>query len=312
MLAYALPCMYSMFALHLGRGVAVDGFSSLWPSQRHHLQRSSLAYHLSQLHQGFRWRALVRPSLCYKGKWKLKVCVASEQRGSIKAEQQRNNHALHELLNIVNHRGMVWKVVYQYTWHPRKKHRTLGNRLATERFPDILRVNVACEKKTWACDFLRAPDSLKSQKNRIHCPQKTPVVFPQWISRIRGLHFKVGLWACTQYCMWCNDLMCWHSIRPTFESSINPGEKPCFVKDPSCFGNGRRRFRVDTASFLVLEKEWTRNISDSVRVRVFFFNQFVQFKLPKPGPSVGGKQLWDPAKLANAMSLARRIYRITN
>ena len=45
---------------------------------------------------------------------------------------------------------------------------------------------------------------------------------------------------------------------------------------------------------------------------VCFFNQFVQFKLPKPGPSVGGKQLWDPAKLANALSLARRIYRITN
>lgn len=51
MLAYALPYMYSMFALHLGHGVAVDGFSSLWPNQRHHLQRSSLAYHLSQLHQ---------------------------------------------------------------------------------------------------------------------------------------------------------------------------------------------------------------------------------------------------------------------
>lgn len=91
------------------------------------------------------------------------------------------------------------------------------------------------------------------------------------------------------------------------ESSINPWEKPCFVKDPSCFGNGRRRFRVDTASFLVLEKEWTRNISDSVRVRFVFFKQFVQFKLPKPGPSVGGKQLRDPAKLANAMSLARLL-----
>ena len=40
---------------------------------------------------------------------------------------------------------------------------------------------------------------------------------------------------------------------------------------------------------------------------VCFFKQFVQFKLPKPGPSVGGKQLWDPAKLANAMSLARLL-----
>ena len=73
MLAYVLPYMHSMFALHLGHGVAVDGFSILWPNQRHHLQRSSLAYHLSQLNWGER-RALVRPGrLCYKGKWKLKV-----------------------------------------------------------------------------------------------------------------------------------------------------------------------------------------------------------------------------------------------
>ena len=167
------------------------------------------------------------------------------------------------------YRGMVWKVVYQYTWHPRKKHRTLAptrdwavsRHTQGERFLWKENVNLWRFKSS---RFIK-----ESEKNRIRCPQKKQVMFPQWISHIRGLNFKVGIELALNTMIWC---VGWHSsnMQQLCESSTNPWEKPCFVKDPSCFGNGRRRFRVDTGSFLVLEKEWTRNISDSVRVRFVF------------------------------------------
>ena len=49
------------------------------------------------------------------------------------------------------------------------------------QFPNILRVNVACEKKTWACDFFKAPDSLKSQGPEYAVHKKAQVMFRHWI-----------------------------------------------------------------------------------------------------------------------------------
>lgn len=272
MLAYALPYMYSMFALHLGHGVAVDGFSSLWPNPCYHLQRSSLAYHLSQLQQWFRWRALVRPSLCYKGNWKLKVCVASEQRGS-RAEQQRNDHALHELLmsSIPRHglKGgvpvhLAPKKETQDPWKPTcdwavSRHTQGERRLWKENM------------SLWL--FQGSRFIKESEKTEYAVHKKRQWCFPSVLATSGDYTSKWGL-SLHSTMIWC---VGWHSsnMHHLCESSINPWEKPCFVKDPSCFGNGRRRFRVDTASFLVMEKEWTRNISDSVRVKfVFSINLF--------------------------------------
>ncbi len=88
------------------------------------------------------------------------------------------------------------------------------------------------EKKTWACDFLKAPDSLKSQglrdQNTLSTKNVSDVSTLNYVATSADSTSKWGCELALNSCMWWNDLMCWRYAPSTCKSSINPGEAAMF------------------------------------------------------------------------------------
>lgn len=163
-----IACLHYIWVM----GLLLMFFSSLWPHKR----------------TSERWRALVRPSLCYE-RVEIQSCLASEQR---------------LMSSITEARIERWCTSTLGT-----QERNTGplRRLTTVRFPDILRVKVA-ELQI----HLRVRDQNRlSTKSRQWC-------FPS--SHISGHWLQWGCELAFNACdamIWCVGI---HSIRPTFESSI--------------------------------------------------------------------------------------------